>query len=487
MEVLERKFDLPPSKAETRDLQREERINAVKPQESGKIKNVFEDLNEIDVKNKITKPTSPVKKKPDELPAKKVDAKKKAVEEENPEETPSTDDSKVTPDQEEAKPSKLPQFQFRRLDAIPDNLVNMPIGSGEIEMMAQGEGIKGLLPFETIDEANAWVKAWKFLDEYDADDTYYSYELRKGLVRQADGHIFAHTFASTSDGIQRYRNGEWTKIRDLAAASQIPRLHILDNDLHMVNNNVTTGSPVDKYNLSDDSWEKYSGDIPLATGDWVEKGIVHNGEIYVASSKYVWKKVDEPTPSWVKFYDGLIEGSLSVPGALIDDITSDGTDLYVVGNIIYDDTTKATNIYKITDTAATKIAKLDNARQPGSSLDYESHTGKLYAGLLTDPSKIYRSTLEGDIDLLLTLDDKYPYNGAVAGEKYGYLSAGKKLYRLGDDEPTEIHGAATDQKYITRYDEQILVGDKARIFHSEWEGYAGLKTTTKPRESKFGL
>ena len=552
MDVLNNKFELPFSKEELRRKQADERLN-INTSDRAKIGNSFKDLKELDVSNKIEQPIASVRKTPEPPPTPKKPVAKPAptptvnrepeakpepvpaptppsrTEEAKPKPAPTlTEDTESKPTTsppatpvpitEESMPEPIPtkkpkpsshkeaikktmeeeeeeetkrfskniDLQFKWGER-PEGLKNMPQDASNLDMLKSGAGPDNL-------EGGGWQRAWSILDIFDEADDMYIHETLKGSFNRVEGNKTTMTFASAGEGIFKRQGEEWTKIGENAGSGNVTRLNVLNNNLLRTRSRTETGSPVDIYNIDEDTWSSYAGDVPFDevgpyTGDWVVNSCIHNGELYLASAYYIWKStIVDGTRVWSKFYDGIIGHNDRDGVPLIDDITSDGNDIFIIAGMNYFPIGGyATEIFKVTATDYTKLAKISDNRKP-STLDYESYTEKLYASTTDDPAtKIFRMGTDGTTEDLMTLDDKYYYTGVATGSMFGYLSAGKKIYRLGkDQDPTEIYSsdARWGQRYLTSYEEQIGIGANGKIFHTEMEGSV-VRAVRRGEDSKY--
>ena len=510
MDVLNNKFELPITKEELRKRQADERIN-INTRDESKIGTSFKDLKELDVTNKVEQPIASVRKTPEPTPTPqpKPEAKPEPVptpspdisktksitpQPEKPEEPkpkPPTEETPLKPEEEEEEEAPkgnpkniLLQFNWTK---PPPGLINMPNDASNLDMMRVGAGPENI-------QGAGQQRAWSILDIMDEEDDLFLYETIKGLFNRAEGRKTTQTYASGWRGIFKRVGHDWVKVGEENPESDVTRLTVLDNSLFRTRRGNEIGSPVDVYNIDEDTWSSYAGDVPFDevgpyAGDYVTNSCVHNGELYLTSAYYVWKStiVDEARV-WSKFYDGIIGHNDRDGVPLIDDITSDGNDIFIIAGMNYFPIGGyATEIFKVTATDYTKLAKISDNRKP-STLDYESYTEKLYASTTDTPaSKIFKIDRDGTSEELMTLDDRYYCNGVATGSMFGYLSAGKKIYRLGkDQDPTEIYSSdnADGQQFLTSYEEQIGIGANGKIFHTEMEGSV-VRAVRRGEDSKY--
>ena len=478
MEVLERKFDLPPSKAETRDLQRKERINAVKPQESGKIKNVFEGLSDIDVKNKTVTPKLSAKKKvTDEIKAGKegLDPKRGSRDDErwiNPPEAVDTTNPTDLP------PNITPQFQFKKLPDIPTTLSDMPSHSGEIDMMGKGEGIKNV-------EGQAWARAWSFLDTPTApagfDPTYdFLFKSRLSQGGSLRTNMIATSYATPPGGVYKYNSTGWDSLEHAYG-----RPFVRDNQLLLLNawRSVISGSPADKYDIDTASWSKLSGDLPALdpSDHGVYAGCLHNGLMYITTRGKILK---ETGSGW----DVVYEEDPDLGGDFYG-IASDGVDVYVTNNQDPVVGSASARLSKLSGGTLTTIKELDGADYLSLSLGYGSNSEKLYWSVYDSNAgkyDYYSSDGSSATKILSGIDGIQMDNLVASGLSYDYLAAGDSIRRL-DDSLTSIFTDGFNVGSLGSFDEQICIGGQNSIFHTEWEGTTGLKAVVQKGDAKFGL
>ena len=510
MDVLNNKFELPLSNKELEQKQSTERIN-LDASVLGKEGMTFENLKEMNITNKSEQPIPSVKKKPTFTPAPKIkkapfdvptgpnpvglatkestpipikieEIKKKKPKEEEKEKP-------VEIEEEEGKDhskEKNIDLQFN-WTAPPPGLKNMPNDASNLDMMRVGGGPTNL-------QGAGQQRAWSILDIFDEDDDLYSFETVKGIVN-VDGKRATNTFSSTWEGIfMRDPYNEMALIQDHAPSrpSFMPRITVFNDNLLSIIRGNDSGSPVDKYDVGSASWSSYGGDLAYEHGDELAGYCIHNGELYVATNYYVYKVTSS---GYTKYCDTRVEPVLAsfMGGGSIYDITSDGSNIYASVGLLFDDSSKATSIYKITPSGSTLVAKLADDRYDPAPLDYESYTEKLYCGVTKPQTEIHRVETSGTSDLMMTLDDQYFYPSAATGSLFGYLSAGKKIFRLGKEDYSEIYEGNNypdgyyeydEQKFLDSYEENVGIGNSTKVFHTEMEGSV-VRAVRRGEDSKY--
>jgi len=470
MEVLDQKFDLPLTKQEIRDKQADERLN-IKTQESA----TLDYLESIETENKNIKYPVPGVKLSDDLPYERVELENMP----NPED----EEKEVVPSSEEEEDEvtqTLPQFQFRKITTLPDGLLNMPSHAGEIEMMAQGQGIKNIAP------QTGWARVWKFLDTPTAPtgfDPTYDFLFKSRLSQEGflRATLIATSYATPPGGIYKYNGETWDSlVHDYGAPFE------RDNELLILNawRSVTSGSPVDKYDIDTASWSKLSGDLPaLEAGDrGVSMGCLHNGLMYIITKGKVlketgsgWDVVYEADPAFNNFYG----------------IGSNGTDLFLSW---YDATNPDVNITftrlsKLSGGSLSTIKELDGNDYVGTSIGYGSNSEKLYWPVhycLENKIDYYSSDGVGATKILSAIDGVNMDMPVASGPKYDYLSVGDSVCRV-DDSLTPIFTDGFKVGSLIDFDEQICIGGQNLVFHTDWEGTNDVRGATTHSDTKFDL
>lgn len=453
MEVIDKTFELPQTKQEVAISASNARLN-IATQESAKTTS----LESIDTSNENIKyPVSEVQPSED-IAYNRVETslfnKSNIIDEEK--------EAGSIPEEEEDNSKTLPQFQFRKLSTIPDGLMNMPSHAGEIEMMAQGQGIKGLAP------QKGWVKAWKFLSTFTALPG--SIYLVKGNAVNYDNITSCKIIASDASSIQQYSNNSWTEIR-----SRPGRPFFWNNQLYVVNIGDPTAlppaSPIEIYDFASSSWREYGDN--LVQWQYIVDCCVIGNKIYVASTEYIY---EGSGGSWSAYSSPF--------AAAITGLTTDGVYPYVVTA----DGSGAVKVYK----NDTLISSIQSSGSSGESIDYVSNSDKLYVGVIdavtSKTTKVYEVSTTGSKSTFLegSFDATNTPASAASNEKYGYLSVGKELYRI-DDGATQIYEADNEIGFIDRFDEQISMGGQLEAFHTEFEGSANVIGATQSGDTKFGL
>lgn len=454
MDVLERKFDLPLTIKEQLEKESNARIN-IKTQDIAKI----EGMDDIQTENtQIISPALVVEPSEDQ-PHKRVEfeevSKTSNPELEEEEEIP------VLEEEEDEVTKNLPQFQFRKLTTLPDGLINMPGHAGEIEMMAQGQGIKGLAP------QKGWVKAWAFLSDFDALSG--SKYLVKGKARRYDNINLGKIIASDATTIQEWINDDWNEIRSSAG-----RPFFWDNVLYAVNiGNTGNSIPIERYDFDGSAWSGYGGYLDIST-DVVIDCCIRNDRIYLATTYHVY----EYNSSW------SVYATTTDP---ITAITTDGSYPYIVTVA-----SGAVKLYKLAGGSPSLISTVESSGYSDASLDYVSNTSYLYVGVVDSgtgkTTKIYEITTNGTKSTLMTgsWDNTICPASAVSSEEYGYIGVGKELYRL-DDGTNQVYDADNEIGYLSGLEEQISMGGQLEVFHTEWEGTLDVRGATTAGDTKFDL
>jgi len=510
MDVLNNKFELPLSNKELEQKQSTERIN-LDASVLGKEGMTFENLKEMNITNKAEQPIPSVKKKPTFSPAPKI---KKApfdvptglnpvglaTKESTPTPIKIKELKKNKPEEAEIKkPVEIEEEEGRdhskekNIDlqfnwtAPPPGLKNMPNDASNLDMMRVGGGPTNL-------QGAGQQRAWSILDIFDEDDDLYSFETVKGIVN-VDGKRATNTFSSTWEGIfMRDPYNEMALIQDHAASRPtfMPRITVFNDNLLSIIRGNDSGSPVDKYDVGSASWSSYGGDLTYEHGDELTGYCIHNGELYISTYYYVYKA----TPSgYTKYCDTRVEPSLASwnGGGNIYDITSDGSNIYASVGTLFNYGDQTTSIYKIAPSGATLVSKLADDRYFPTTIDYENYTEKLYCGVTKSPTEIHRVETGGSSDLMMTLDDNYLYPSASTGSLFGYLSAGKKVFRLGKEDFSEIYEGSNypeevaeydEQKFLHSYEENVGIGNSTKMFHTEMEGSV-VRAVRRGEDSKY--
>jgi len=511
MDVLNNKFELPLSNKELEEKQSTERIN-LDASVLGKEGMTFENLKEMNITNKAEQPIPSVKKKPTFTPAPKIKkapfdvptglnpvglATKESTPipikiEETKKKKPKEAENKkpVEIEEEEGRDhskEKNIDLQFNWTEP-PPGLKNMPNDASNLDMMRVGAGPNNL-------QGAGQQRAWSILDIFDEVDDLYSFETVKGIVN-VDGKRATNTFSSTWEGIfMRDPYNEMALIQDIVGprfVGFVPRITVFNDNLLSIIRQNDAGSPVDKYDVGSASWSSYGGDLAYEYGDELTSYCIHNGELYISTYYYVYKATSS---GYTKYCATRVEPSLASfsGGGNIYDITSDGSNIYASVGLLFDDSSRATSIYKITPSGATLVSKLADERYFPSTIDYESYTEKLYCGVTKSPTEIHRVETGGSSDLMMTLDDTYMCPSASTGSLFGYLSAGKKVFRLGKEDYSEIYEGSNypeeaaeydEQKFLHSYEENVGIGNSTKIFHTEMEG-STLKVSHKGQDSRF--
>ena len=473
MKVLDKKFVLPDTREDIRKRMRDERINAVTTQVTAKVSNIFPALKDIETVNSVIEPPKP--------PASKEVVPPKVIAPVSTPEKPVPEIPEIVvpePELPEDVVKKLPEFQVRKNTDIPTGMSNMPGHSGSIEMMAQGQ--------TTLLDASStgWIDAWSFLTEYTppktSDPT--SDWLVKGLVKTDEAatteltNIISASNSVPAAGIFKYSGSGWDSL-----SHAYGKPVILGGEILVMNYNVTTGSPVDRYT---GVWESYSGDLPaLPAGDTsgVQYSCIHGDELYVATGALIIKPNTGKT-AW--------DTVATLTRKSIRGLVTDGTYLY---RAYIDFVPDKAYIYKISGGTETLVASfVDEVDIDYATLGYGGKTGKLYIGLYDSGTwKVYTVTTAGVKTLLTTISSTNTNELMVAtGEKYDYLSAGDEVYRLsgtGTVTATEVYTNTTAPGNLTAFDEQVCFSGVSKVFHTEWEGTKDIVSAQTGTATKYGL